>query len=43
LERIEPIHVALYIEELQQGFSKPTVNSTWRPCACSSIGWSPAR
>jgi hypothetical protein len=23
LEKIEPIHVALYIEELQQGFSKP--------------------
>jgi integrase/recombinase XerD len=25
LERIEPIHVALYIEELQHSFSKPTV------------------
>jgi site-specific recombinase XerC len=25
LERIEPIHVALYVEELQHAFSKPTV------------------
>jgi site-specific recombinase XerD len=25
LERIEPIHVALYVEELQHSFSKPTV------------------
>jgi site-specific recombinase XerD len=25
LKRIEPIHVALYVEELQHSFSKPTV------------------
>ena len=25
MERIEPIHVALYVEELQHSFSKPTV------------------
>src|SRR5690242_4861853 len=38
LERIEPVHVALYVEELGHPFSKPTVKQIWRPCACCSIG-----
>jgi hypothetical protein len=43
LERIEPIHVALYVEELQHSFSKPTVKQHLAAGACSLIGWSPAR
>jgi Phage integrase, N-terminal SAM-like domain len=43
LRRIEPIHVALYIEELQHSFPNRPSSSTWRPCACSLIGLSQVR
>jgi site-specific recombinase XerD len=44
LERIEPIHVALYIEELQHAFAKPTVKQHLAAVRMLFlIGWSLVR
>lgn len=39
LSDVQPFHVAVFIKELQEGFSPPTVKQHLPRCACRSTGW----
>lgn len=39
LRRIEPVHLAAYIEGPRPTWRHPRSSDTWQPVGCCSIGW----
>jgi hypothetical protein len=43
LEYVKPVHVAGYVENLREGFAKPTIKQHWQRYVCSLTGSSSAK